>query len=48
MKTAIKPGKISSGKKPKSNLKAALGTYKGTIVEQDGCWEEDLKKTIPG
>ncbi|ADB40551.1 hypothetical protein [Spirosoma linguale] len=46
MKTATKPSKSSSDKKPKSNLKAALGKYKNIIVEKDGCWDEDLKKTI--
>jgi hypothetical protein len=30
----------------KSNLKAALGKYKGVIVEKEGCWDADLKKTI--
>ncbi|WP_461089059.1 hypothetical protein [Spirosoma gilvum] len=46
MKTATKSGKVSSNKKPKSNLKAALGKYKSSIMEKDGCWEEDLNKTI--
>jgi hypothetical protein len=46
MKTATKPSKSSSDKKPKSNLKAALGKYKTIIVEKDDCWDEDLKKTI--
>jgi hypothetical protein len=47
MKTATKSGKASSDKKPKSNIKAALGKYKNVIVEKDDCWEEDLKKTVP-
>jgi len=47
MKTATKSSKASSDKKPKSNLKAALGKYKTITVEKDGCWEEDLKETIP-
>ncbi|SOD89297.1 hypothetical protein [Spirosoma fluviale] len=46
MKTTTKPIKSSSDKKPKLNLKAALGKYKSIITEKDGCWDEDLKKTI--
>ena len=32
--------------RPKSNLKAGLGNYKGVIIEKNGCWDDDLKKTI--
>ena len=47
MKNAAKPLRSTSDKpKPKSNLKAAFGKYKGIIVEKDDCWHEDLKKTI--
>ncbi|MFD2571544.1 hypothetical protein ACFSUS_12945 [Spirosoma soli] len=47
MKTATKSTKsVSDKSKSKSNLKAALGKYKGIIVEKDDCWTEDLKKTI--
>ncbi|MCY7351470.1 MAG: hypothetical protein LH606_12525 [Cytophagaceae bacterium] len=49
MKTATKSTKTASDKpRPKSNLKAAFGKYKGLIVETDDCWNEDLKKTIAG
>ncbi|WP_165840938.1 hypothetical protein [Larkinella punicea] len=48
MKTAAKSIKALPGKpKPKSNLKLAIGKYKGVIVEKDDCWDDDLKKTIP-
>jgi len=33
--------------RPKSRLKAALGKYKGIIRDKEGCWDEDLKQTIP-
>lgn len=47
MKTTTKAAKAMLDKpKPKSNLKAALGKYKGIIIEKDNCWDEDLKKTI--
>lgn len=42
-----KTGKVALEKpQAKSNLKAALGKYKGIIVEKEGCWDTDLKKTI--
>ena len=48
MKDETKSAKSSSREtKPKSNLKAAYGKYKGVIVEKEGCWEKDLKRTIP-
>jgi hypothetical protein len=53
MKSATtKSTKVVSGKsgqnttRPKSNLKAAVGKYKGIILESEDCWDEDLKKTI--
>lgn len=51
-KTATKPLRRTSGKskpnaaRPKSNLKAAFGKYKGVLVEKDNCWNTDLQKTI--
>lgn len=51
-KTATKPLRRMSGKpkpnaaRPKSNLKAAFGKYKGVLVEKDNSWDEDLDKTI--
>ncbi|WP_421827624.1 hypothetical protein [Larkinella sp.] len=47
MKTAAKFTKALPGKpKPKSNLKLAIGKYKGVIVEKADCWDKDLKKTL--
>ncbi len=48
MKTQTgKTAKVTLGKpQVKSNLKAALRKYKGAIFEKDGCWDNDLKKTI--
>ena len=35
-----------SKKTPKSNLKAGWGVMKGKVAEKDGCWEDDLKKSV--
>ncbi len=43
MKTEAKNIKTASAK-PKSNLKLAIGKYKGVIVEKADCWDGDLKR----